>query len=62
MRQVRGTGEVYKEFWWGNLREIHHWEYLVVDGTILLNWIVRSRTGARTELIALRIGTRSGLL
>jgi len=44
------------------LSEIHHWEYLVVDGTILLKWIVRSRTGARTELIALRTGTSSGFL
>jgi hypothetical protein len=44
------------------LRKIHHWEYLVVDGTILLKWIVRSRIGARTGLIALRTGTSSGFL
>jgi len=44
------------------LREIYHWEYLVVDGAILLKWIVRSRIGARNELIALRTGTNSGFL
>jgi hypothetical protein len=29
-------GEVYKGFWWGNLRESYHLEDVVVDGRIIL--------------------------
>jgi hypothetical protein len=34
-------GEACTGFWWGNLREIDHWEYLRVDGRIILRWIFR---------------------
>jgi hypothetical protein len=62
MLHVRGTREVYKEFWWGNLREIHHWEDLGEDGTILFKWIISRKIGAGTELICLRTWTSSEFL
>jgi len=31
----RGEGEVYIEFWWGNLREGDHLEDPGVDGSII---------------------------
>jgi len=31
-----GRGEVYKGFWWGNLRETDHLEDQGVDGTMTL--------------------------
>jgi hypothetical protein len=34
---VGGHVELYKEFWWGNLRERDHLEDLGVDGRIILN-------------------------
>jgi len=38
------TGEVYIEFWWPNMKERDHLEYVGVDGSIILkckfkNWI-----------------------
>jgi len=36
-----GRGEVYSEFWWGNLREGDHLEDPDVDGRIILRWIFR---------------------
>jgi len=36
-----GRGDVYTEFWWGNLRERDHLEDSGVDGRIILRWIFR---------------------
>ena len=36
-----GEGEVYTEFWWGNLRERDHFEDLGVDGGIILKWMFK---------------------
>jgi hypothetical protein len=41
MWHVWGTGEVYTEFWWGNLREGDHLEDLGVDDRIRLRWLFR---------------------
>jgi len=38
---VRGRGEVYAGFWWGNLRETDHMEDTGVDGKKSLRWIFR---------------------
>jgi hypothetical protein len=53
-----GTGEVYTEFWWGDLRERDHLEGLDVDGSVILKWVFREWDGrAWSGLIWLRIGT-----
>ena len=58
-----GKGEVYTEFWWGNVKEIHHLEDPGIDGTIILRHIFRKWDGgARTGSIWLRIGTGGGHL
>jgi hypothetical protein len=31
-----GRGEVHTGFWWGDLKEIYHFEDLGVDGRIIL--------------------------
>ena len=36
-----GRGELYKGFWWGNLRERDHLGNPGVDGRIILRWIFR---------------------
>jgi len=36
---VWGKSEVLTEFWWGNLRELNHFEDIGVDGRIILKWI-----------------------
>jgi hypothetical protein len=36
-----GGGEVHMECLWGNLNGIGHLEDLGVDGSILLNWIIK---------------------
>ena len=41
MYQVWERGEVYTEFWWGNLRERDRLEDLGVDGKTILRWIFR---------------------
>jgi hypothetical protein len=33
------------EFWWGNLKERNHLEDLIVDGRIMLKWILRKYDG-----------------
>jgi len=33
--QVRGRGEVYTGFWWGNLKERDHLEHPGIDGRII---------------------------
>jgi hypothetical protein len=40
-----GRGEVYKRFWWGNLRERVHLKELGVNGIIILKWILKSGMG-----------------
>jgi hypothetical protein len=40
-----GRGEVYTEFWWGNLRESDHLEDPGVDRRIILRWIFRKWDG-----------------
>jgi hypothetical protein len=41
MWYVWGRGEVYIEFWWGNLRERDLLKGLGLDGRIILKWIFR---------------------
>jgi hypothetical protein len=56
-------GDVYKGFWWGNLRERDHLEDPDLDGRIVLKRIFRKWDGgAWTGLIWLRMGTGSGHL
>jgi hypothetical protein len=63
MWQVRGTEEVYTEFWWGELIKTDHLEGLDIDGRIILKWIFkRWDEEAGTVFLWLRIGTGGGLL
>jgi hypothetical protein len=41
----RGGGEVYTGFRWENLRERDYLENLLVDGKIIVKWIVRIWNG-----------------
>jgi hypothetical protein len=55
--------EVYKGFWWGNVRERDHFEDPDIDGRIILKWVFRKwDVGAWTGSISLRIGTGGGHL
>jgi len=57
------VGEVYKGFWWGNVRERDHLEDPGVDGRIILRWISRNLyVEAWNGSSWLRIGTGGGLL
>jgi hypothetical protein len=40
-----GKGEVYTEFWWGDLREGDHLEDPGLDGRIILKWIFKKWDG-----------------
>jgi hypothetical protein len=60
MWHVWGRGEVYRGFWWGNLRERDHLGDAGVDGRIILRWMWTVK--AWIELIWLRIGTGGGHL
>jgi len=56
-------GEVYTDFWWGNLRERDHLEDPDVDERIILRWILMKwDVGIWTGTSWLRIGTRGGHL
>jgi hypothetical protein len=58
-----GRGEVYKGFWWGNLRERDHLEAPGVDGRIILRWIFKKwGVGVWTGLIWFKIETGGGHL
>jgi hypothetical protein len=36
-----GRGDFHTRFWWGNLRERDHLEYLVIGVKIILKWIFK---------------------
>jgi hypothetical protein len=58
MWRVWGRGEVYTEFWWGNLRERDHWGDPDVDVRIRVRCILRKWVGVVwTGGSWLRIGT-----
>jgi hypothetical protein len=40
-----GREDVYRRFWWGNLRKRDHLEDPGVDGRIILRWIFRMWDG-----------------
>ena len=63
MWRVWGRGEGCRGFWWGNLRERHHWGVPDADGRIILRWIFRKWEGVVwTGWSWLRIGTGGGHL
>jgi len=63
MYHLRGRGEAYTGFWWGNLRKRDHLEDPGVDGKIILKWIFRKwDVRACTGSMWLRIGTDGGHL
>ena len=66
MSGARSTygGEVYTEFWWGNLWERDYLDNKGVDGRIILRYILKKwdNTGAWTGSSWLRIGTTGGHL
>jgi hypothetical protein len=41
MWRVRGRGEAYTGYWWGNMKERDHLVDPGVDGRIILRWIFR---------------------
>jgi hypothetical protein len=58
MWHVRGRGEVYTGFWYGNLRERDHLGKPGIDGRIILRWIIRKwDVGSWTGSSWLKIGT-----
>jgi hypothetical protein len=60
---VMERGEVFAGFWWGNLRERHHWGDPDVDGRIILKSIFRKCEGfVGIGWSWLRIGTGGGHL
>jgi len=61
--ELWGRGQVYTEFWLGNLRERDHLEDPDIDGRIILGWISRRwDVGMWTGLGWPRIGTGGGQL
>jgi hypothetical protein len=40
-----GRREMYKGFWWGNLRKRDHLEDPGLDGRVILRWIFRKWDG-----------------
>jgi hypothetical protein len=58
MHDGNGRGDLYKRFWWGNLRETDHLEDQGVDGIMILRWIFRKwNVGALNGSIWLKIWT-----
>jgi hypothetical protein len=58
-----GRGKVYRDFWWGNLRERNRWGDPGVNERIILRWIfTKWDVGVWTGLSWLRIGTGGGHL
>jgi hypothetical protein len=57
-----GEREVYRGFWWGDLRKGDHLGDPGVDGRITFKWILKKWDGAWTGLSWLRIWTGGGLL
>jgi len=53
---LRGRGDVYTVFWWGNLRERNHLEDREKDGRIILRWIFRKWNGGGLDWIELAHG------
>ena len=62
MKHVWGKGEVYRGFWWGNLRERIHLQDSDVDGRTILRRTLKWDVGVWTGSSLLRIGTGSGHL
>ena len=55
------TGEVRTGFWWGNLRERDLFEYLGIDGEVMLKWTFNNLDGeAWAGLIWVMVGTGGG--
>jgi hypothetical protein len=40
-----GDGELHRGFWWGNLTERDHLEYLDIDGRVILKFIFKKSDG-----------------
>jgi hypothetical protein len=54
---------MYTGFRWGYLKERYHLDVIVMDGKIILKWILKKYDGrAWTGLIWLRTGTSGTLL
>ena len=45
MWNVWGRGDVLTWFWWGNMRERDHLEYVGLDGRVVLKRIVKEQGG-----------------
>jgi hypothetical protein len=60
---THGGGEVHTGFWWGDLRKGRHLEDPVVDGRIILKYILnKGNGGSRTGLICPRMETRGAVM
>jgi len=63
MWNVWVTGKMHTGFWWGEMMERGHLEYLDVDGRVILKWIFKNLDGEKwTGLLWPKIGTGGGRL